>query len=1100
MFDIPNLILLILPFILPPGGIFAILAIILKIARNFPYKRLDYSLENLQHRFAIDNIKMLKYFYKNYVGQRLKYLNMGVEYSINNLCKEIIKKNKSGNFFILGSAGIGKSAIMRYLFLKLSKSLTFLFKSISGKIIYIPMRSIQSLKSLNEFLKKYVGFHKLKIDDYVMLFLDGLDESSIFSDIGLQLDDTSFQESIEKIKNTCKPFFHCGCLVMSARTEIFTNNLEPLKKSWNGARIQVFELIKFEKKQILDIYNNLNKLKKIEQKIAKKEKTFSGRFQNAYPDNKDAKYYRSIFEVILKDSIQDDELNSIFQYPLFIRYAYMYMNSLKQEYDPVQKITNMQQNFKIAFDNILDKAILKWDYHVFHGNSTAENKDKFDSFKKIMKNFVFDIVKESMTINDHFYFSGKIKNEIFKKNLKILNTKILKNGGNDLLEKYRDGQSIPDYILHSHCLFISSFDGKYIEFIHRSYHEYFVAEYLSQNTMEYAKILNLREKILLPKGKDKFFFPHKISDVTKYYLGFIVENKSIRQSISNFYEVLKRKEKIMIVSDFSTLTIVCLYVFFPWIKQFYFLGKFIQSETIENIIFKRNVNLVNIQWKDIGTLKRIVDVSLVESLEISGSEKYTNIKYIFELKNLKRLNILSSDLFLDSWIKNGMVVFPRGLQLLSAKISKKSSIESIRRRLKNERLHIKYFICKMDPYSPLYNDIYILHKQFLNSKVKIGVKITTELAAKERYKNDSCNNKNEIKLLESIYSLEYSLNNLAHATIYNGLSLCLCYLNYDSIDERGFAEKIYKSIKLSPEDISSEVAVQYYYRYGMHQVGKNGQNAEEFLSRVYSKLSGEQKKRCGVALLKAYIFDGKLETQETINLLNDLRGMLTDTQEIYHEFIDFYYYDMVIEITKFRKKPNSIMIRQYDYYEKENLIIIQHCLESLLNSENKILRFNMALEKSRNPSYLFNYNYFLLLFFVSVKFNNISDISFKDKFKETNNHFPLRLNYNLSDFPIKDFVKIYKFLWDKVTDPRQKQAFFSMFNGSYMLYLLFTERYEDASKIAKKILSYKDKRNEDIFQACLFVSFQAQKHNLEFDMNSLYYNSFEYMISEWKWI
>jgi len=1092
--------------LIPGGGLGYLVIKFIKIIRNSdPYERLFFSFSNA--RFVIENKKMLKCVIGNYTRQKLAYLNRNDDVcTTQDLCKRIRKHINRKNeyaFLILGGAGTGKSSTMRYLFCKLTKpklAPILWFKFLFVHSIYIPMRDIESKEKLKEFIDRHKEQWSGKKQETAVLFLDGLDESILFEQIA---QNRVFYEIFKEIKDMCSfKYIH---LIASARTEFFYNkNIKSLSKEiWNGNEMQIYELMKLNKNQILSIYKGLDKVKKIETKEGGRK-----HFQSAYPDKyKNKNKYLIFFRKILDQSRKDGELNSIFQCPIFIRYAYQYMGNLNRNKNIAYNDDNELSNSKKAFDIIVDKAILKWDYHVFYVSQAVTHEEHgtfhpaFISFLAIIRDFFFEIISETIRQDDYFI----IPRELLEDRLKLLNEKIINNHPDFLRKEFINKEFIPNYILYSHCLFIESPKDGYFEFAHRSFHEYFIAEYLSKivaSPLEHINSLNLKNKSkLLGFVQKEDFLSSPISDIAKYYLGFLEENNHIRNSISNFDDVVKLKKNCIEVSEFHELKAVNLYMFFPWVKEFHILGKKIPSEIIEMIFILGRVDLENIKANNFDILENLCETKQIKELVISGSERYLNVtksKFKNEFINLKRMDIRSSSKFLPVWLKS-LENITNKIEWLHVAIFSKTEIKHIYQKIIQGKLKLNRISFKMQPYSELYFDIYCVYRKLFSTTIKAEIVIDHETItiAKKQYWSDFYKKKGIVNLLTIIYNLEYAVDPSSPATIYDGLSLCQYYLNIDSIDEDEKAYKIYTEIR--PKADFSDHHIQYLYRYGIHQVSKDYEKAERMLESAYDLLPVNQKIVCARNLLKVYIFKDKLKDQKTLNLLDDLRKLLdSSSSDIDSEHIDFYYYDMVVEIMKFRK-----IKEQYNaeiVISKKDINPSHFILKNASITMEKINKHLKAVYKIKNPNRYFDHYYYCSLFVTSLKF---FQFEYKIRDKPVDNYAFLNKEMKEAMIDISNFHHhkiLYNHIMNNEVNERERQACFHMFKGSSMLWFLFTEEYDLAIEIANELLHYKHRKDSYLSNACEFIIYQAQKRNLDFDIRSKHYDGFTYILSEWLWI
>ena len=585
--------------------------------------------------------------------------------------------------------------------------------------------------------------------------------------------------------------------------------------------------------------------------------------------------------------------------------------------------------------------------------------------------------------------------------------------------------------------------------------------------------------------RDEFLGSHAISDTVKYYLGFIAENEAIRVSVENLEDIKNREKSGEVkISCTSRLTLACLYTFFPWAKRFYIHSVKFHFKIAEEIILKNKMYLINTGWIDFSNLRKLSEIELIKELVISGRERYKNAGAINMLTHFKKIDICVSDKYLPGWIKL-LEVLSCDFEKVSLPILKVASLQIVYNSLIQGKLKSESLSLKLNPYSPLFIMVHKAYRQLLGRGIRIEVAISNVMidGAEKRYKNDSLNKKNAIRLLKAVYELEYATNPSSHATIYDGLSLCQCYLDFDSIDEPKYAWNIYEKLYPNIESNLSDVHIQFLYRCGSYLIGKDNFRAEEMLEQAYysGKVPSNQRIKCACDLLKAYIFNAKHEEQKALVLLNDLRGSLSDVQDVEPEYITFYFYDMVIEIQKYR---NSILSLFYGYPKIHDGHYV----------EGKFKKYSIAEMKAGFSEYLFYSNYHILIFYIST-------IYFPLIFVPKENHEKL-ISSLCQKFSLlyKSFEIVYNREIDTIKNIRDKQSHFHMFKGISMLWLLLSGDYTGATEVAKELLNYKHRNIDRVLNACKFVIQQSQKCNLNLDMESIYYEDFVWMIYGWLWL
>lgn len=166
-------------------------------------------------------------------------------------------------------------------------------------------------------------------------------------------------------------------MVFSIRTEFFERAENGLISSGSledkqyhtkcgNYYMEVFRLKEMSKRDVVKIYKSLRILKSLDRKRPEEFK----RHHNKYPERKERRKYLKLFKQIINDK------QSVFYYPMYVRYAYIYMKEYEKEWDPYRGDMLMLSNNVVSAVEILINAIVKWEYHVY--DSAYSGRVKMD--------------------------------------------------------------------------------------------------------------------------------------------------------------------------------------------------------------------------------------------------------------------------------------------------------------------------------------------------------------------------------------------------------------------------------------------------------------------------------------------------------------------------------------------------------------------------------------------------------------------------------------------------------------------------------------------------------------------------------------------------
>jgi len=407
------------------------------------------------------NETLVKYFvlrrFAIYVNKK-KYIKLDA------ILSEIAYKHQKGinrNVIITGQAGIGKTTLLKWLFVNIK------YNKIFSHVDYISSKMVSSCKSLND-LEKYIKnilFNK----GSSIIFFDGLDELSFLSGkkgeleklLGLFENRTS--SSNHKFVITARPehFGLYDILINKNQTKPFDFN-----------KYIIYEVLPLNKKEILKVCKTIKELQKYEDK----ENINDRHFKDKWPlrvvkdDSLNEKQYLKLLKKYTNETKGNE---SLLASPLLCRYAYQIVSDWHFSDDYNSSLnTTLSNRIKRVID-----SYIKWEYHDEHSGNTFYEKGKNNLIK--YKNKVIDFlscIAYSMGADDSI---KKSIWEIYRKEFKVS-------------------------INAACCVLLENDDN--LTFIHKSFKEYFVACYYikiisnSQNdktNIDICSILKTNHSLLL---------------------------------------------------------------------------------------------------------------------------------------------------------------------------------------------------------------------------------------------------------------------------------------------------------------------------------------------------------------------------------------------------------------------------------------------------------------------------------------------------------------------------------------------------------------------------------------------------------------------------
>lgn len=370
---------------------------------------------------------------EHYVNRKIYLYDSDKEIKIEEIRKEIVHPRHARNIIITGSAGTGKSTVLKWLFLNTYiKSYTF---------TYLPAILFSEYSDFNKALEAIENYIDQKGASVV--FIDGLDEFASVS--GNNADFNKLVEFIDRKSFSLQSeLFHK--FVISTRQEHFEFHRMISRKNadMNLDNYCIYELRTLTSREALKICKTVKYLSKLDF-----EKNYS-HFKDKWPTNKDnvnrlteVEYRRALKEYIYRTDCNYSLLN----YPVFCRYAYQIISDWCNDKSDINDYSTQSNRILNAL-----KSYIKWEFHDTERKQTSGGQGliAFERYFNTVLDFLTNIAGEMGEENAIEKFKWR-----------------------KLMKKYRINKN-------SALCALQEFgkDGKdYYAFFHQSFFEYFFARY-----------------------------------------------------------------------------------------------------------------------------------------------------------------------------------------------------------------------------------------------------------------------------------------------------------------------------------------------------------------------------------------------------------------------------------------------------------------------------------------------------------------------------------------------------------------------------------------------------------------------------------------------
>ena len=557
-------------------------------------------------------------------------------------------------------------------------------------------------------------------------------------------------------------------MVFSIRTEFFERAENGLISSGSledkqyhtkcgNYYMEVFRLKEMSKRDVVKIYKSLRILKSLDRKRPEEFK----RHHNKYPERKERRKYLKLFKQIINDK------QSVFYYPMYARYAYIYMKEYEKEWDPYRGDMLMLSNNMVSAVEILINAIVKWEYHVYDSAYSGRVKMDKEVFSRNMRRCLDDVV-------DRMERNGT--QEISRPRLKdILDSHSLNVEGDD--EKIMP--------VFAHCLMVSDENGKTFAFAHFTFYEYFLAKYLIYEA-EYEQ-------------RKRYFLSDSTENFLHIYYGMLCKDKNLNEKILRSIreyglKCFLEKQPAAEVVEEPKASLLEIHSYLPFIQECIYLGHTFLKRQLEEIRNTRALDISKTGWDSVKYAKAVAPQDYVKELNLSGLS-LINLDGLEGYVNLERVDLRIAEASAVSMEDMLDALRNRSLQWLYICANDGAVCEKLNDMMGKGELCIGKIYADTPNYSEAHRRIYRL-KQQAGQENRFYI-CTRSGWPEARLEHDRSNKKKKPDLLKAVFELEADEGGIlglegeeAEPTYWNGIALADYYLYEDWRDQKREANHI----------------------------------------------------------------------------------------------------------------------------------------------------------------------------------------------------------------------------------------------------------------------------------------------------------------------
>jgi len=726
---------------------------------------LKHLYDALKNTNSITNQAELNYQVKCYVQP--KFICRDKQYTVKKLIKEL--KKPGGLFAITGKPASGKTTAMRYLYCRLSKT---------RKCVYVQMQTIRCIDDFRCRIKAQAA-SKWKEGEPVIAFIDGVDEAiSFHADPSTPAADTFFSVFLDGKQPKIFSFFSdCGlnldCIVISLRPE-FLDSPDYLRKySKQNLTMQVCQLQKLSEKDIIKIFKSLKVLQRMDKSSTPPR--HNGRYPSIWEERKYVKLLRKILE---------GQSDSIFYYPMFVRYAYAFMKEYEKDLGSknLTPASNMAKSFKVLL-----KAALKWEFHVYYDAKGSLPNGKTAGFKQFEEaiSSCMDQVIQVMLKQD----ADKAENPWIISREKL----------GKIVEKH--AYSEEDTLVIAHCILTSDDDGCNFGFCHNTFYEFYLAKYLLLRADYPARkhhLLSADSSKNLQQMYYTILCDEK--DLCEKLSSSIIELESEELNIGSCVK-LQLKPNIHVASD-PKMPVVGILSYLPFIKSFFYQEVWFTQKQVEQML-SGVLDLTQANWESLDYAGGLAPAHSIKALKLQGMP-LNDVQALANYVNLRDLDI-RLDASHEQAVYDSLKLLRKiPLNQIHVYTEDGRICEEIQKLMNQGDFFSETVLLDVLEYSSAYVVIFQL-KQSVTSGggiFRFHVSYTDPDRAFEEYsKKDS---EKDLQILRAVFELEAGQSAglsprenrfETEAVLWNGLSLAKFYMFHDIIDEDKSAYQIYERLE-----------------------------------------------------------------------------------------------------------------------------------------------------------------------------------------------------------------------------------------------------------------------------------------------------------------
>lgn len=793
-----------------PAVILALISLVKLLHSLMQRTALRQLFDTLKNGRSIANQTEVNYQVKCYVKPR--FTCDGKKYTVRDLAKKI--KKPSSIVAITGKPASGKTTAMRYLYCKLSRT---------RKCVYIQMQTVRSIDDLIRRIKSQKA-PKWKENEPVIAFIDGVDEALSFRlDPSTSSAETCYSVFLQGASSKIYDLFlDCGlnldCVVLSFRSE-FLESPEYLHRCSDlNLDMHICWLEKLSGEDIIKIFRSLKVLQRMDRSNSKQ------RHSERYPSIWEERKYIKLFRKILRDN-----LDSIFYYPMFVRYAYAFMKVYEGELGNknLTPASNMAKSFKVLLE-----AALKWEFHIYYSDGTRaflpqDKKVETDEFKKF-KEAIDSCMSQVIQVMLEQDLNGR-EDPWTVSRYKLNN--ILANCA------YND----KDKLVITHCILTTDDDGLNFGFFHNTFYEFYLAKYLVMQADYHT-----RKRYLISGDSSK--------NLRQMYYTILCDEKELCEGFSSSITDLGTEKfnigsclKLQVQPDIHIAADPKMFVtdilsYLPFITSFSYCEIQFTREQVEQMI-SGVLDLSQTCWESLNNAGMLAPALSITEIRLQGMP----LSDVHALGNYTNLNNL--DIRLDVSHKQAVydalkILQHIALDQIRVYTETGQICKDIQELMSKGAFSSKAVLVDVLEYSNAYVMIYQLKQQITDSGgvFPFHISFTDPERAFEEYSKKS--SMGRLQILTAVFELEsdelaaaglQADSSKISSFLWNGLSLAKLYLLKDSMDESEDAYRIYK--RLEPYVLASDLYDKIYDRRSYDASNGSYFNADLIVREPGSKAS-----------------------------------------------------------------------------------------------------------------------------------------------------------------------------------------------------------------------------------------------------------------------